>query len=143
MMSSITSIDTNVLLLLWAQDPAWNQRASAAIQAASKRGKLCICGPVFSELVGLPGRDAGQLQSLIEASGIDIEWDLNETVWQAAGLAYQGYVQRRRTSGGGLPRRMLTDLLIGAHASVREYRLLSMDQDIYRAAFPLLHIESV
>jgi hypothetical protein len=56
-MSSITSIDTNILILLWIQDPVWNQRA-------------------------------------------------------------------------------------GAHASVRGYSLLSMDQDIYRAAFPGLQIDS-
>jgi predicted nucleic acid-binding protein len=140
MMNSITSIDTNVLILLWVQDPAWNQRASSAIQAASRRGRLCVCGPVFSELMGLPGRDSEQLQRLLEASGIQIEWEMDEAVWQAAGLAYQGYVQRRKASGGGLPRRILTDLLIGAHASVRGYSLLSMDQDIYSAGFPELRM---
>lgn len=142
-MSSTTSIDTNVLLLLWTQDPTWNLRASAAIQEASKRGRLCICGPVFSELMGLPGRDAKQLELLIEASGFHIEWDMNEVIWQTAGLAYQGYVRRRKKSGGGLPRRILTDLLIGAHASARGYSLLTMDQDIYSPAFPGLHIESL
>jgi predicted nucleic acid-binding protein len=141
MMSSITSIDTNALVLLWVQDASWNQRASSAIRAASKRGRLCVCGPVFSELMGLPGRSPAQLQRLLEDSDIDIEWNLDEAVWQAAELAYQGYVKRRRASGGGLPRRILTDLLIGAHASVRGHCLLTMDQDIYRPAFPELRIE--
>ena len=94
-MSSTTSVDTNVLLLFWTQDPAWNLRASAAIQEASKRGRLCICGPVFSELMGLPGRDAKQLELLIESSGFHIEWDMNEVIWQTAGLAYQVYVRKR------------------------------------------------
>jgi predicted nucleic acid-binding protein len=142
MMNSITSIDTNVLILLWVQDPAWNERASLAVHAASMQGRLCICGAVFAELMGLPGRDATQLAQLLQASGIGIDWDLDEAIWRAAGLAHQGYVKRRKESGGGLPRRILTDLLIGAHATVRGYSLLTMDQDIYGRAFPGLRIVS-
>jgi len=93
--------------------------------------------------MGLPGRTPEQLQNLLELSGIEIEWALDEPVWQTAGLAYQGYVRRRKRSNGGLPRRMLTDLLIGAHATVRGHSLLTMDQEIYRAAFPDLRIESL
>jgi len=142
-MSSTTSIDTNVLLLLWVEDPSWNIRASKAVQNASRRGPLCICGPVFSELMGMPGRKAEDLLRLLNLSDIQIDWNLGEADWQAAGVAYQGYVKRRRASGGGLPRRVPTDLLIGAHASVRGYHLLSMDLDIYKPAFPGLTIERV
>jgi len=141
-MSLTTSIDTNLLILLWVQDPAWNQRASSAIQRASKEGRLCICGPVFSELMGLPGREPAQLQLLLEISGIEIEWEFSEADWQAAGLAFQGYVRRRKASGGGLARRILTDLLVAAHASVRGHTLLTMDRDIYGPAFPGLRILS-
>jgi predicted nucleic acid-binding protein len=141
-MSLTTSIDTNVLILLWVQDQAWNQRASSAIQRASREGPLCICGPVFSELMGLPGRDPGQLQQLLEISGIEIEWEFNEADWQVAGMAFQGYVRRRKASGGGLAKRILTDLLIAAHASNRSHALLTMDQDIYGPAFPGLRILS-
>jgi predicted nucleic acid-binding protein len=140
-MSSTTSIDTNVLLLLWVEDPSWNIRASNAVQNASSRGLLCICGPVFSELMGLPGRKADELLRLLESSDFQIDWDLGEADWLAVGLAYQGYVKRRRKSGGGLPGRLLTDLLIGAHASVRGYHLLTMDLDIYEPAFPGLTLE--
>jgi predicted nucleic acid-binding protein len=137
-----TSIDTNVLILLWIQDAEWNQRASSAIRFASSKGKLCICGPVFSELMGLPGRDAEQLTLILDQSGIQIEWNLGEEVWRSAGLAYQGYIKRRKRSGGGLPRRILTDLLIGAHASVNGHSLLTLDQDIYKPAFPQLQIQT-
>lgn len=142
-MSSTTSIDNNVLLLLWVGDPSWNIRASNAVQNASRRGPLCICGPVFSELMGMPGRKADDLVRLLDLSDIQIDWNLGEADWQAAGLAYQGYIKRRKRSGGGLPRRVLTDLLIGAHASVRGHYLLSMDLDIYKPAFPELTIERV
>jgi predicted nucleic acid-binding protein len=137
----MTSIDTNVLISLWIQNAAENQVASAAMQKAARRGPLCVCGPVFSELLGLPGRTAHELRNLLEASGISIEWQLQEADWEAAGLAYQGYIRRRRSSGGELPRRMVTDLMIGAHAEVRGYTLLTLDLKTYRAAFPDLRIE--
>jgi hypothetical protein len=40
-------------------------------------------------------------------------------------------------------RRILADFLIGAHATARDYRLLTMDVHIYRAAFPTLKIETI
>jgi len=98
-MSSTTSIDTNVLLLLWVEDPSWNTRASKAIQNAAKRGPLCVCGTVFSELLGLPGRKAEEILTLLDSSGIQIDWNLGEADWHAVGVAYQGYLNRRRRSG--------------------------------------------
>jgi predicted nucleic acid-binding protein len=35
-----------------------------------------------------------------------------------------------------LLRRILADFLIGAYAAVHRYRLLTLDQRLYRAAFP-------
>jgi hypothetical protein len=40
-------------------------------------------------------------------------------------------------------RRLLADFLIGAHAHIRGYRLLSLDERLYRAAFPTLKIEAI
>jgi predicted nucleic acid-binding protein len=41
---------------------------------------------------------------------------------------------------GQVPRRILTDFLIGAHALVRGFTLLTFDQRLYAAAFPELNI---
>lgn len=142
MTNLMTSIDANVLVSLWIRNTVENQAASSAMQKAARRGPLCICGPAFSELLGLPGRNPRDLRILLDSSEISVEWTLSEADWETAGLAYQGYVQRRRSSAGGLPRRMLTDFLIGAHASVRGYSLLTLDLRTYRAAFPNLRIET-
>jgi predicted nucleic acid-binding protein len=40
-------------------------------------------------------------------------------------------------------RRILPDFLIGAHAVVRGYRLLPLDERLYRSAFPALKMETV
>ena len=136
------ALDTNILISLRSKNNSENQLASEALAKASAAGSLCICGAVFSELLGLPGRSGSELRQFFRSMGISVDWKLEESDWETAGLAYQGYVRRRRTSGGGLPRRIATDFLIGAHASVRGYALLTSDKGIYRAAFPSLRIES-
>jgi predicted nucleic acid-binding protein len=41
------------------------------------------------------------------------------------------------------PRRILADFLIGAHALVKGYTLLTLDEGMYRAAYPRLGIVTV
>lgn len=59
---------------------------------------------------------------------------------RAAGRAFQAYALRRRSHGDSGPRRILADFVIGAHALDRDYDLLTMDDRLYRAAFPRLRI---
>jgi len=140
---AMTSIDSNVLIIFGrAGDPA-NQRAASALARAASIGPLCICGAVFTELLGFPNRTGDHLRSYLDPLRIDVDWQMEEKDWEVAGNAYQGYVARRWKSGGGLPRRVATDFLIGAHAAVRGYTLLTMDKGLYRSAFPTLHIESL
>ncbi|GAA5533881.1 hypothetical protein [Deinococcus aluminii] len=51
------------------------------------------------------------------------------------------YAERKR-SGGGLPRRLLVDFLIGAHAHTLSAALFTLDPQHYRQAFPDLHVLS-
>jgi predicted nucleic acid-binding protein len=139
----MTSIDTNVLIALLQGDPASNQIASTLLSQAAAIGPLCICGAVFSELLGFPGRNAEELRASMKDLGIWIEWGLEKADWDAAGIAYQGYVKRRRTNGIGLPRRIATDFIIGAHATVRGYTFLTLDKRLYTVSFPGLQIQSI
>jgi len=47
---------------------------------------------------------------------------------------------RRRRDGGSYPRRILADFVIGAYAQENGYHLLTLDQSVYRAAFPKLKL---
>jgi len=136
----MTALDTNVLAALNSQNAAARAAAQASLTKVSTQGSLCVCGPVFAEMLGIPGRDEQSLRQLLASLGIFIEWNLEESDWITAGLAYQGYVGRRRASGGGLPRLLLTDFLIGAHAAVRGYALLTLDKRLYDAAYPGLRV---
>lgn len=135
-----TAIDTNVIVALWNEDDALNQAAQGALEAAQERGRLVICGVVFAELLAAPGRGAPFVDGFCEETGIGVEWELGERIWLAAGAAFQSYAARRREQQGTEPRRILADFLIGAHASVSGYKLLTLDGRMYRASFPRLRI---
>ena len=81
-----------------------------------------------------------ELDRLFAQTDTTVDWDLGEQVIRLAGTAFQGYVARRRRSHGSLPKRVLSDFFIGAHAEVHGYRLMTMDKRLYRAAFPKLHL---
>jgi predicted nucleic acid-binding protein len=138
-----TAIDTNVIIALWDNDPTLSQAAEGALEAAFHRGSLAVAAPVFSELIAAPGRTESFVTSFLEENGIGVDWDLNEPIWRSAGRAFQAYAERRRKQRDHGTRRILADFLIGAHAHIRGYRLLSLDERLYRAAFPALKIEVV
>ena len=137
-----TSIDSNIIIALWREADALNGVAAKMLVRARKQGKLIVSAPVYAELMGDPKRTEAELNEFLRDTSILIDWTLNEKTWREAGRAYQGYVQRRRSGDGALPRRILADFLIGAHALVCEYALLTFDQRLYSAAFPKLTIVS-
>jgi predicted nucleic acid-binding protein len=138
----MTSLDTNVLVAFGSINVQTTQLVSVTLERLAAQGSLCICGAVFTELLGSPTRNGRDLRSLFATLRILIDWRMEEADWEAAGIAYQGYVNRRKASGGGFPRRIVTDFLIGAHAAVRGYSLLTLDKRLYSAAFPQLRIET-
>ena len=68
---------------------------------------------------------------------------MDEAIWRAAGRAFQSYVGRRRKQRDSGSRRILADFLIGAYALERGFRLLTLDDRLYGAAFPGLRIATV
>jgi predicted nucleic acid-binding protein len=137
-----TSIDSNIIVALWRESDALNSIAAKMLAQAGKQGKLIVSAPVYAELMGDPKRTEVALNEFLLDTGILIDWTLDEKAWREAGRAYRGYVQRRRSGDGTLPRRILTDFLIGAQAQVCEYSLLTLDRRLYTAAFPKLTIVS-
>lgn len=138
-----TAVDTNVLVGLWDRDPALNSAARAALDRGLQAGRLVVSGPVFAELLALPGRTDTFLDSFLQQAALSVEWDLNERIWRLAGHAFQDYAVRRRRQRGSEPRRILADFLIGAHAVVRGYKLLTFDRRLLRTAFPALEFAPV
>src|ERR1035437_2121043 len=138
-----TAIDTNVVVALWDKDPTLSLAAQTALEAAFKRGSLVVSAPVFAELIAAPGRTESFVISFLEETGIAVDWELGEAVWRSAGRAFQGYAERRRKQRDPGSRRILANFLVGAHAQTRGYRLLTLDERLYKAAFPTLTIETI
>lgn len=139
----ITAIDSNVLIALWNEDDTLNTLARAALDGALGRGNLVIAAPVFAELLAAPSRTEDFLDAFFRDTGIDVDWSLSQAVWRSAGLAFHEYVARRGKQRDSGPRRILADFLIGAHAMQNGFRLLTLDNRLYRAAFPRLTIQTI
>jgi predicted nucleic acid-binding protein len=107
------------------------------------RGTLVTTATVFAELMAAPGRSESFLDSFFRETGISIDWVLDESVWRTAGRAFQGYAARRRKQRDAGPRRILADFLIGAHALEGGHSLLTLDDHLYRTAFPHLAVVRV
>lgn len=135
-----TAIDSNILIALWNEDDTLNRLARSALDTALGRGSLVIAAPVFVELLASPSRNEDFLDSFCGETGVRVDWDFGEGIWRVAGRAFQHYVARRRKERDSGPRRILADFLIGAHALQNGFRLLTLDDRLYRAAFPKLVI---
>jgi predicted nucleic acid-binding protein len=138
-----TAVDSNVLIALWNEDDSLNALARSALDATLERGNLVIAAPVFAELLAAPSRTESFLDSFCRETGIAVDWNLGQPVWRAAGRAFQQYAARRKKQRDSGPRRILADFLIGAHAMQNGFRLLTLDDRLYRAAFPQLAVRAI
>ena len=137
-----TSIDTNIFIALWDDLDTLNNRAQRSLDRVYSEGGLVISGAVFAELVAGPQRSSRMIEQFLDDTGISIEWNINERVWRSAGAAFQSYSRRRRKQKQSEPKRLLTDFIIGAHALENGHRLLTLDNRVFRAAFPKLSVLS-
>jgi predicted nucleic acid-binding protein len=81
-------------------------------------------------------------QNLVESflfdTGVIVEFTLDESIWREAARAFGARAARRRSRHGDQPRRLWADFLIGAHATEKSDRLLTLDPNRYRTDFPQL-----
>lgn len=135
-----TVIDTNIISALWDRDDVLNAAAQAALDAALSRGSLIVPAPVYAELMAFAGRTEAFLDTFFRDTAIGVDWELEEGVWRLAGQAFQAYATRRRKQRDGGPRRILADFVIGGYCVRHNYSLLTLDEGLYKAAFPTLRI---
>ncbi|HET9743997.1 MAG TPA: type II toxin-antitoxin system VapC family toxin [Terriglobales bacterium] len=139
----MTSIDTNVIVALWDRDAALSSAAQRALEHAASEGTLIISAPVFAELIAAPGRTESFVDAFLYDTGMMLDWEINEKIWRLAGRAFQRYAAKQRKQKLSGPRRILADFLIGAHAFQNRHKLLTLDQRLYRGAFPELAVTEI
>jgi len=122
-------VDSSVLLDVFTEDPTWFTWSSAALEDALDRGSLAINPIIYAEIS--PRFDTiEELDDVLPPSAFTRE----ELPYEAGFLAAKAFLTYRRR--GGARRSPLPDLYIGAHAAVRNYRLLTRDSARYRTYFP-------
>lgn len=134
-----TSVDTNILSAIVNQE-AHAPALTVLLADLSVDGPLVASAPVWVELAGLPYSTPTKVDQFLHDTGIRVDFDLIRPVWESAAAAYARYVDRRRRSSGGFPRRLVTDFLIGAHALVSADQLITTDVRFFGDSFPSLRI---
>jgi predicted nucleic acid-binding protein len=135
----ISAIDTNVIVALWDADEPDHLTALSMLGVAGSLGGLVICGAVYGELLAGPGRTQDFIDVFLEDSEILVDWSSSETIWQTTASLFRN---TPRASGGKntASRAAFLQIFTLARALCNGYRLLTLDEEIYRAAFPRLSL---
>jgi predicted nucleic acid-binding protein len=125
----MTLVDTNVLLDIATDDPAWARWSLRQLDAAAVRGPIFINSAIYSELsIGYSRIE--DLDKIVAAAGLTLV-DIPRAALFLAGKVFQRYRAR-----GGKRTGVLPDFFIGAHAAVAAFPLLTRDSRRYRTYFP-------
>jgi predicted nucleic acid-binding protein len=130
---STTLLDSNVLIDVLEDRPTWRDWSIRQIEANSAVGSLIINQIIYAE-VSAPYAPQAEFDERLE-----LPWLKREDLpWEAAFLAAKAHLVYR--AKGGLRSSALPDFLIGAHAQVSGYRLLTRDAARIRTYFPTVDI---
>jgi len=128
-----TLVDSNVLLDILTEDPAWFDWSSAAVESQAERSVLVIDPIVYGE-VSIRFERIEDLEEALPPA----MFRRDALPWAAAFLAGKCFLRYRRR--GGAKHSPLPDFYIGAHAAVAGMTLLTRDEGRYRTYFPSLDI---
>lgn len=126
-----TLVDTNVLVDVAVRDPVWLGWSRAALTRAAAEQPLLINPVIYAEF-SVRYDDIETVDQLLPQSDFHREG----LPWAAAFAAGVAFGRYRRT--GGARERVLPDFMIGAHAAIRGYSILTRDPKGYRTYFPMV-----
>jgi predicted nucleic acid-binding protein len=128
-----TLVDSNVLLDVATDDPAWGAWSADALAQAADEGQLMINALIYAEV----SAGFALIEDLDDALPADI-YLRAPLPYEAAFLAGKAFVAYRKR--GGERTAPLPDFYIGAHAAVIGCRLLTRDARRYRTYFPKIEL---
>lgn len=124
-----TLIDTNVLVDLAFPASDWHGWSRQQALAVFRSGPVLINPIIYSEF-SVRYRSMDEVDRLLPQD----EFRRENIPWPAAFAAAAAFRLYRKSGGGR--ERILPDFLIGAHAAIRGYTILTRDPKGYRAYFP-------
>jgi len=131
-------VDSCVLLDLFTNDPNWAEWSENMLEKYSQTNTLYINMMVYTELsIGFKKIEE------VEEAITELEMKVLEIPREALFLTGKVFLQYRRNQGKKTS--PLPDFLIGAHAAVSEFDLMTRDTSKYKSYFPqvkLIHPKS-
>ena len=122
-------VDTNVLIDIINDDPQFAEASTEMLGRCAESGILVVNPVIYGE-VGAICDSLEELDSLLPRE----LFRRDDLIWEATFLAGQAF--RRYRKNKGQKKRVLANFLIGAHASVAGFGLISRDNG-YRKYFKL------
>jgi len=113
-------VDTNVLIDIIHDDPVFAEASIRTLEDCAAKGVLIINPVIYAEV----GAICDSLEELDALLSIET-FRRDEMIWEASFLAGQAF--RRYRKNKGQKKRVLADFLIGAHASVAGFGLVTRD----------------
>lgn len=126
-------VDSNVLLDVLGGDVRWAPWSSTALASLASDSVLVINPLIYAE-VSIRFESIESLDKVMPTTLYRRE-DIPYAAAYLAGKAYVRYRQR-----GGKRRSLLPDFLIGAHAAIAGYRVLTRDPGRYRSYYPTVEL---
>ncbi len=128
-----TLVDSNIILDVIKEDHVWGLWSFRQIVASANMGAVFVNQVIYAEVAAgfEMQHDLASFLKNIEIEFVDLPWD-------AAFLAGHRHSHYRRN--GGSRERTLPDFMIGAHALVKKFRLITRDVQPYRSYFPTLEL---
>lgn len=126
-------VDTNVLLDVLNDDPAWVDWSLQQLRTQSQIHRLAINGVIYAEL----SLSFSTVEAL-DAAVAYMELTMLEMPRAALFLAGKAFAQYRRR--GGTKSNVLSDFFIGAHAAVAGQPILTRDVSRYASYFPTVRL---
>ena len=124
-------IDSNVLLDVLTDDPAWGAWSSGRLAECADRGVLAINPIIYAE-VSIGFQRIEELEEALPAH----TFRRDPLPWEGAFLAGKAFLAYRKNRGKRTT--PLPDFYIGAHAAVAGLVLVTRDPTRYRTYFPRL-----
>jgi predicted nucleic acid-binding protein len=126
-------IDTNVLLDIVTDDPAWADWSQQQLSAAALRDRLAINPVVYAEF-------ASRFEQIEDLDAVLVSADIVVTEMPRPALFLAGQAFKTYRRRGGLRTSVLPDFFIGAHAAVLAAPLITRDAARYRTYFSTVEL---
>lgn len=126
-------VDTNVILDILTEDPAWFDWSAATLADCADTGKLWINPIIYTEVsIGF-----ARIEDLDDALPASV-FHRADLPWEAGFLAGKCFLRYRKSAGTKAT--PLPDFYIGAHAAVAGLTLITRDRARFQTYFPKLKL---